>query len=796
MGVMKGQHPDQAEPAVAPDLEELLRQAASALESGGLLRLVRMPARTGQILRPDPPLPEPLRQRLEAMGIRGLWSHQAEALAAVRRGENVIVSTGTASGKSLCFNLPVIERIHSDDRARALYLYPTKALAQDQLRAIRAFALPQLAAAAYDGDTPQPERPWVRRYANIVLSNPDMLHFGILPQHARWAELLSHLAFVVVDEAHVLRGVFGSHVGCILRRLRRVVRHYGAEPTFVLASATIGNPGELAERLVGAPVTPIVEDGSPRGDRLFAFWNPPFLDDESGVRASSNWESARLLATLVDRGIHSIAFAKSRKAAELVARYAKQMVTLEEAARRIRPYRAGYLASDRREIEQQLFSGELLGVAATSALELGIDVAGLGAVVINGFPGTVAQVWQQSGRAGRAGEESVTVLVGQDDPLDQYYLTHPDVLLAKPFEAALVDTCNPRILEPHLACAAFELPIETDQVEEAFGEGAGPVADRMEKEGALVARTSRGRPALRKPGTLGSSRADIRPPLTGRRLHWARRQPPGRDLDIRSLGGPAYSIVEADSGALLGTVDGVRAFHHVHPGAIYLHQGENLEVVSLDRGRHVALVVAAAGDYYTQAREISDVRILEPLTDKRVGAADLFLGRVEVTERVVGFARRTIATGEVQAIVDLDLPEQVLETVAVWYAVGLEVITKAQISPRDLPGALHAAEHAAIGVLPIFAMADRWDIGGMSTALAAGTGLPTVFIYDGYPGGVGIAERGYAAAGEHLRTTLEVVRECLCERGCPSCVQSPKCGNGNEPLDKDGAVRLLREILR
>ncbi|MGH2708881.1 MAG: DEAD/DEAH box helicase, partial [Actinomycetota bacterium] len=403
---------------------------------------------------PDPPLPEPLARRLAAMGINALWAHQAEALQSVRRGRHTIVATGTASGKSLCFNLPVIERILTAPRARALYLYPTKALAQDQLRALRAFALPGVTAATYDGDTPMDERASVRRFARIALSNPDMLHYGILPQHSRWADFLAHLAFVVVDEAHVLRGVFGSHVGCILRRLRRVASHYGAEPVFILASATIGNPGELAERLVGAPFTEVTNDGAPRADKLFAFWNPPFKDEAAGTRGSSNWEAARLVAALVEERIRTIAFARSRRAAELVARHARQLVTSTELSRRIRPYRAGYLAEARREIERQLFSGELLAVAATPALELGVDVGGLRAVVMSGFPGTVAAVWQQAGRASRSGDESVAVLVGRDDPLDQYYLSHPEVLLTKPFEAALIDASNPRILEPHLGCAA------------------------------------------------------------------------------------------------------------------------------------------------------------------------------------------------------------------------------------------------------------------------------------------------------------------------------------------------------
>jgi DEAD/DEAH box helicase domain-containing protein len=741
----------------------------------GLLRLVRTPARGARTVIPDPPLPEPLQSRLALQGITGLWTHQAEALAAVRAGRHVVVSTGTASGKSLCFNLPVIETMLADRKARALYLYPTKSLAQDQLRAIRSFALPQITAATYDGDTPAGERPMVRSYARVVLTNPDMVHYGILEGHARWADLLGHLSYIVVDEAHTLRGVFGSHVGCILRRLRRVARHYGSDPQFILTSATFGNPAELAGRLVGLPFHGVEGDGSPRGERLFAFWNPPFKDEASGSRASSNWESARLLAGFADQGIRTIAFTKSRKSAELVAKHARSIVTEPGTADRIRAYRAGYLTSERREIERQLFSGELLGVAATTALELGVDVGGLDAVVMNGFPGTVAQVWQQAGRAGRAGQQSLAVLVGQEDPLDQYYLAHPDVLLAKPFEAALVDVANPRILEPHLGCAAHELPLSPGEAVETFGEGAAEVVEAMVAAGDLVERRARG---------------------TGiARLHWHRRQPPGRELDLRSMGGEAFRIVEAGTGALLGTVDGARAYGQVHPGAVYLHQGESFVVAALDLAERVALVEASAPAWYTQARQSSDIRVASVTATRRLGAVDCYLGRVEVTRRVVAFARRSIANGELLEVVPLDLPEEALATVAFWYTVPEPVVVRAGICAQDLPGSLHAAEHAAIGVLPLFAMADRWDIGGVSTALAPDTGLPTVFIYDGYPSGMGIAERGFAQAEDHLGATLETVRACPCESGCPSCVQSPKCGNGNEPLDKAGAIRLMATIL-
>jgi DEAD/DEAH box helicase domain-containing protein len=756
--------------ATSSDLQLLLKSLSATLESEGLKAVVPLPARSGVTVRPDPPLPGALRRRLEAKGIGGLWTHQAEALAAARRGENVAVSTGTASGKSLCFNLPAIEQILADRRSRALYLYPTKALAQDQLRALRGFGLTEVLPATYDGDTPGDERASVRKYANIVLTNPDMLHFGILRSHTRWASFFASLKFVVVDEGHVFKGVFGSHVGCILRRLRRIANSYGADPVFILTSATIPNPGGLAERLAGVPFTEVTNDGAPRGERLFAFWNPPFVDETTATRSSANWESARLMATFANREIKTIAFAKSRRAAELVAKYAKTMAT-GDTADRMTAYRAGYLAEERRAIEKRLFSGDLVGVAATTALELGIDVGGLDAVVMNGFPGTVAQVWQQAGRAGRSTDASVAVLVGRDDPLDQYYIAHPEFLLSKPYEMALVDTTNPNILQPHLACAAWEKPVTPEDVAKYFGEEALRQAEEMEAAGQLALRKARG--------------------VT--RYHYRGDTEPG-DLDLRSMG-TTYSIVEGDTGVLLGTVDGGKAFSQIHPGAVYLHQGDNWEVQELDRANQVALVEPSKGRYFTQSRETSDIRVLEMLQQKRVGRAQFYLGRVEVTNRVVAFARKDIASGETLAVVDLDLPETILSTVAVWYTVDDLVLRKARISAAELPGSLHAAEHAAIGMLPLFAMADRWDIGGVSTAFSADTNLPTVFVYDGYPGGAGIAARGFAEAAEHQSATLEAVSRCPCKSGCPSCVQSPKCGNGNEPLDKAGAIRLLATIL-
>jgi DEAD/DEAH box helicase domain-containing protein len=707
--------------------------------------------------------------RLRRLGIGRLWRHQAEALVAARAGRNVAVATGTASGKSLVYQLATIERLAADPRATAIYLFPTKALAQDQLRAMRAFAVPAVRAAVYDGDTPSVERAWVRRNANLIITNPDMLHYGILPSHERWATFFKQLTIVAVDEMHALRGIFGSHVANVLRRLRRIAARYGSTPSFVTASATIGNPADLAARLTGLEFDAFAEDASPRGEKLFALWNPPILDEESGARRSANAEAAEILATLVGEGVRTIAFAKSRKGAELIASYARSRLERERphVADRVAAYRAGYLPEERRALERALTDGELLGVAATTALELGIDIGGLDACVLAGYPGTVASTWQQAGRAGRAREASLAILVAGDDPLDQYVIAHPGEIFGRPHESALVDHANPNIFDPHVACAAFESPVAPTD-EGILGPGLPGAVARLSDAGALRAR--------------------------GGKHYWAGRGTPHQDIDIRSAGG-IVQIADADTGALLGTVDESRAPFAVHGGAIYLHQGQQFHVETLDLDARVALVRPTDEDVYTQARDITDIRVLEVERTGRAGAVDLYFGRVEVTSQVVSYVRKRLYTGEVLDVTPLDMPEFRLDTRSVWYTVPTGLLTEARIAPPDVGGAAHAAEHAGIGLLPLFAMCDRWDIGGVSTAEHPDTGMCTVFIYDGYPGGAGIAERGFEAGAEHLRATLDAIRACACERGCPSCVQSPKCGNGNEPLDKDAAARLLSTIL-
>jgi DEAD/DEAH box helicase domain-containing protein len=685
-----------------------------------------------------------------------------------------VLATGTASGKSLGYLLPSLAAVLEDERATALYLSPTKALATDQLRAIRALTLTQVRAATYDGDTPHEERDWVRRFANVVLTNPDMLHRSVLPRHGDFSRFLRGLRYVVVDECHTYRGVFGSHVAQVLRRLRRVCARYGASPVFLLASATVSDPEVSAARLVGLPVVPVSDDAAPRGTTEFALWEPPLQDQYAGehgapVRRSATAEAGELLADLVVEGARTLAFVRSRRGAEAVALTARRYVAeaVPELAGRVAAYRAGYLPEERRELEARLQAGDLLGVATTNALELGVDVAGLDAVVLTGWPGTVASVWQQAGRAGRAGQQALAVLVARDDPLDTYLVHHPDALFGRPVEATVLDPSNPYVLGPHLCCAAAELPL-TEEDLEVFGDGTAALLEDLVARG-LLRRRPRG-------------------------WFWTSRERP--DADLRGVGGPPVRLVEAGTGRLLGTVDASSAHAQAHTGAVYLHQGETYLVEELDLEESVALVRPDDPDYSTSARELTDIQVVSTEASTDFDGVRLSFGTVDVTHQVVGYLRKRLGTGEILGEEPLELPPRDLRTRSVWYTVEPRLLDMARLEPGDVPGAAHAAEHAAIGLLPLFATCDRWDIGGVSTALHADTGLPTVFVYDGHPGGAGFAERAYARAAAWLTATRDAIAACECATGCPSCVQSPKCGNGNEPLDKAGAVRLLDVVLR
>jgi DEAD/DEAH box helicase domain-containing protein len=691
-----------------------------------------------------------------------------------------VVATGTASGKSLAYLLPVLSATvegaeHPSGRgATALYIAPTKALAHDQLRSVRSLLLSQVRAATYDGDTPSEEREWVRVHASLVLTNPDMLHRGVLPRHSAWASYLRRLRYVVIDECHHYRGVFGSHVAQVLRRLRRVCARYGSEPVFILASATVSDPDESAARLTGVPVTAVTDDGSPRPPRAFVLWEPPLteLRGEHGapVRRSVTSETAGLLADLVADGVPTLAFVRSRRGAEAVALSAKRALAevAPHLADQVAAYRAGYLPEERRALEAALRSGELVGVATTNALELGVDVSGLDAVLVAGWPGTRASLWQQAGRAGRAaGRSALAVLVARDDPLDTYLVHHPDAVFGRPVEATVLDPDNPYVLEPHLCAAAQELPLEQADVD-LFGPTTPGLLADLVRRGLLRHRAAG--------------------------WYWTRRESAADLADIRGAGGPPVRVVEASTGRLLGTVDAGAAHTTVHSGAIYLHQGEAYLVRAFDHEEGVALVEPDAPDWTTTARDLTEIAVAETLRSEHWREATVHFGTVEVTRQVVAFQRRAFS-GEVLGEEPLDLPPRHLRTRAVWWTMTPEQLARAAIDPLDVPGSAHAAEHAAIGLLPLFATCDRWDIGGVSTALHADTGLPTIFVYDGHPGGAGFAERGFRAAREWLTATRDAVLSCECARGCPSCVQSPKCGNGNDPLDKAGAVRLLNSLL-
>jgi DEAD/DEAH box helicase domain-containing protein len=729
------------------------------LEGEELAHVETVPATDARLT----PLPDGLHPGLrEILPFDGLYEHQRDAWDAAARGEHLILATGTASGKSLAFNLPVLDAIAREPKERALYLYPTKALAQDQARALAQLQAPNVRAAIYDGDTPGERRWQIRRWANVILTNPDMLHVGVLPHHDRWADVLHNLRYIVVDEAHVYRGVFGSHVANVLRRLRRLAGVYGADPQLLFASATIANPGELAASLGGIDATVVDRDAGPRAERTVALWNPELLDAELGLRASPLGEASRLMAALTTRGLRTICFAKSRKAAELIHRFTVDRVDTA-TGRRLAPYRAGYTPVQRREIEQRLVEGELLGVSATDALELGIDIGLLDCAISVGFPGTVASLRQQWGRAGRRGH-GLAVLIASEDALDQYFMREPEMLLERRVEAAILDHSNQRVLDGHVRAAAFEAPVDD--------------ADR----------TVLGDEALERAALL----PDLKHTKSG--YVWAGRDYPAGQFGLRSTTPDTFTVVEAQSGIVLGLVERERAYSTVHEGAVYLHLGESYLVRELDLQARTAVVTSYSGDYYTQAKKDTNTAVEETLRTERRCGLDLSFGRISVTEQVVAYQKKSIRDQSTLETVDLDLPETSFETEAIWYLPEPQQLEGLEKMPTLL-GTLHAAEHSMIALLPLWAMCDRWDIGGLSTNIHFQTNRPTVFIYDGHSGGVGITERGFNAFEGWVADTARMLEGCPCTDGCPSCVQSPKCGNLNEMLDKTGAMTFLRRLV-
>ncbi|SIK29141.1 ATP-dependent RNA helicase, DEAD/DEAH box family [Mycobacteroides abscessus subsp. abscessus] len=825
-----------------------------------------------------------------AQGVTAPWSHQVAAATLAFAGRHVVVATGTASGKSVAYQLPILTALASEPRARALYLAPTKALGHDQLRAVRELItgvdnFERVQPCTYDGDSSNELRRFARESSRWIFTNPDMIHVSLLHNHTRWSAFLRGLRYLVVDECHYYRGVFGSNVALILQRLLRLCERYGSHPTVVFASATTANPGAAAQALIGQPVEEVVADGSPHGMRTVALWEPPLLpitgENGAPVRRPVSTETSRLLADLVQEGARTLAFVRSRRGAEMTALGAAHRLAEVDPGlvSQVAAYRAGYLPEDRRALEQALSSGTLTGAATTNALELGVDIAGLDAVVVAGFPGTVASFWQQAGRSGRRGQGSLVVLVARDDPLDTYLVHHPEALLDKPIEAVVIDPTNPHVLRPHLLCAATELPLTEDDVRSL---DAWQVVSDLVDDGLL----------RKRPGGYFAA-----PGLN-----------PYAAVDIRGSIGGQVMILEADTGRVLGTVDTGRAPATVHPGAVYLHSGETYVVDSLDFGDGIALVHNDRPDYSTFARSTIDIAItgegeridlgdiqiglvpvdvthqvigylrklttgeildfveldmpsstlstkavmytvtpealagidIDPLSTlhsgetyvvdsldfgdgialvhndrpdystfarstidiaitgegERIDLGDIQIGLVpvDVTHRVIGYLRK-LTTGEILDFVELDMPSSTLSTKAVMYTVTPEALADIDIDPLSTPGALHAAEHAAIGLLPLVASCDRADIGGVSTALQPETGLPTVFVYDGHPGGAGFAARGYHKLATWLGATADAIDACECDAGCPSCVQSPKCGNGNSPLDKRAAVKVLRLVL-
>lgn len=740
----------------------------------------------------------------ESNGVSQLFLHQRQCADSAWSGHHTIISTGTSSGKSLGYLLPILTRLIDAPAATALYITPTKALGADQLTQVGKIvssvdALRTVAPAPYDGDTPTDARGSIRDHSRFVFTNPDMLHISLLAHHQQWTRFLRNLAFIVVDECHSYRGIFGAHVALVLRRLLRLAESYGAHPVVIAASATIALPHKHLQRLIGRPARAVTTDTAPTGTRTIMLWQPGILDDapahpttaprfpaqhtsphQAPARRSALSEAATLMAAFIAEGARTLSFFRTRKSAEIAALQCAENLSAAgrvDFASRVAAYRAGYLPEERRALERGLDDGSLLGLATTNALELGIDVGTLDAVITVGFPGTIASFWQQAGRAGRRGQSSVVVFIARDEPLDTYLVTHPDALLGKPIEEMVFNPHNPYVLRGHLYCAAVEKPLSDADVDAL---GASDVVGELEEAGLL---------RRRRQGWFAVPRLAEDELPTPENAHSL--------VNVRGTTGSEILIVTAEDGRLLGTVDAGRARTQVHPGAVYLHQGESYVVDELDLDSHVALVHSDSPDYTTMSLHTTDIRILDTPNEQHTlqPAPGFCVTTVEVsvTQKVTGYMVRSRG-GEVLEHVPLDLPAETLLTRAVAYTIDPVILEELQIPLDDVPGALHAAEHAAIGLLPLFAACDRWDLGGVSTALHADTGLPTVFVYDGYPGGAGFADLGFQRFREWITATYDTVRDCPCESGCPSCIQSPKCGNGNDPLSKAGAIALLEGI--
>ncbi len=766
------------------DVRALLKDIAAGGEYRHQIVHVRdIPAREPRYAEPDSPLPEVLGSILRRNGIGRLYTHQAAALDADAAGLDFVVVTSTASGKTLCYNLPVIRSLLEDPAGRAMYLFPTKALTQDQHAGLQRWACQEelieiLRPAVYDGDTPGHKRTAIRNKANVLLTNPDMLHVGILPYHGRWHAFLRQLRYIVVDEVHTYRGIFGSHVACVLRRLLRLCAHYGSQPRLIASSATIANPTELAETLTGRSMRLIDQDGSPRGRKHFVLWNPPYLDEDNVTRRSGNVEAVDLLTRLVRLRAQTIVFGKARVVVELIYRYATQQLAEEgDLAGRIRPYRGGFLPDQRREIEKLLFSGQLLGVTATNALELGIDVGKLDAAILVGFPGTICSTWQQAGRAGRSRQDALVILIGYDDPIDQYLMRHPDYLFGSPIERAVVDPANPHILAGQLACACFEKPL-TEQDVGWFGPLVEQIGQILSEDGQAK-------------------------DLDGR-LYWRSTEFPARSTNLRTISEDTYAIVDTDRGQeVIGNVDSISAPELVYPGAVYLHEGQSYLVDQLDTEAKMAMVRPVEVDYYTQPILASSCRLQAPVERREYLGGQAFFGPAEVTWQTTAFRKIKYYTMEMVGQSELDLEAQTLATTGTWWVLD-KGIRQAVASKGHKPiEAMLGLRNLMLATLPVLAMSDRHDLGGMVDS--SNLGEPTLFVYDRYPGGLGFAQQGYEQFDAWLGLCREVVSDCPCRGGCPSCVglanlrpplhQDPDLGGGNFPVpDKAATLALLAEL--
>ena len=731
-----------------------------------IIHIQKIPAQKADFGELEKPLPENIQNCLLNREIV-FYSHQAEAINKVRQGKNVVIVTPTASGKTLAFNIPVLEALTEDPKATALYLYPTKALTNDQLKVLRELEKDigiKTSPNIYDGDTPQSQRASIRENSKIILSNPYGLH-QYLPWHYKWRTFLTNLKFVIIDEAHVYRGVFGSNVAMLLRRLMRICSYYHADPQIILSSATIANPEEHAKRLTGKDFEVISKDGAPKGKKTFMFWNPPFIDNDNTIRRSTHQETKDLLTLSILKNLQTLCFMTSRQMTELITRWTKEELRQRspKLQNAITAYRAGYLPQERRQIENRLKNKDLIGVVSTNALELGIDIGSLDSVIISGYPGTVISTWQQAGRAGRTNAESLVTLVAFQNPLDQYFMKHPDDFFGRPHEQAIIDLHNQYISLGHIMCAASELPI-TDNDRKFFPELFSESIQALEQQ-HLVRKTPRGYVYS------GTAR-------------------PVEVVNLESISDKTVTVLS--NGNVLETLPLNKAYEEAHAGAVLLHQGETYISEELNLEDLTAKVRQEDVNYYTEVLKDVDVTIKKTFQEKKE-KVKIGLGELTITETYHQYLTKTY--DEVIKRLPLDLPPLTFTTVGLWFLVPDKLREELDSQNLDFAGGLHAVEHAMIAMSPIFAMCDRWDIGGLSTPLHPDTGEPTIFIYDGFEGGIGISENLYANIKLLWEKTLQLIDNCECKEGCPSCIYSPKCGNENEPLDKKAAIIILKYLI-